>query len=231
MTNNPHLLTGHLAAVAWIDSGGAALRSAGQPMAYQVASEAKDVWWPLARRLGLRPPRNFGRFPWTVRAAWGVAAMLLRQSAELPAEGQLKLNIGLVGTGFVPTQNLNRDFFQDYLESGRLLGRGNLFIYTLPTAALAEVSIAFGLTGPVLFCGCEQQPLANLCETADSLLKPQPAGSMLGLWLESKVVVGFQVAAGPGRPEDLPLQSLLEIGRDWQQPARLVEYFREKESL
>jgi len=45
----------------------------------------------------------------------------------------------------------NRAFFDDYAKNGRTMARGNLFIYTLPTASLAEVAIHFGIRGPLQY--------------------------------------------------------------------------------
>jgi len=46
-----------------------------------------------------------------------------------------------------------RFVFLDYVQAGRKLGRGSLFIYTLPSSPLAEAAIHFGLQGPVLYIG------------------------------------------------------------------------------
>ncbi|MGQ9499188.1 MAG: hypothetical protein ACUVQ6_02265 [Dissulfurimicrobium sp.] len=40
-------------------------------------------------------------------------------------------------------------YFRDYLDSGRRLARGALFIYTFPSSLLGEAAIHFGLKGPL----------------------------------------------------------------------------------
>ena len=57
------------------------------------------------------------------------------------------------------------EYFRDYLEGGRTLSRGNLFIYTLPSSPLGEAAIHFGLLGPLLYAASEGNALTAVLDT------------------------------------------------------------------
>src|SRR6185312_1576229 len=76
-----------------------------------------------------------------------VAAARALKAATLDSAGE----IGLLATGEQCFLDADLDYFDDYLASGRSMGRANLFIYTLPTSAASEVAIALRLTGPAIF--------------------------------------------------------------------------------
>lgn len=61
--------------------------------------------------------------------------------------------MGLIGTNRAGSLEANRLYFSDYLQAGRVLARGNLFVYTLPSSPLAEAAIHFGFQGPMLYMG------------------------------------------------------------------------------
>ena len=65
----------------------------------------------------------------------------------------------------------NRRYFADYVKYGRVMGRGNLFVNTLPTTPLAEVSMAFALRGPLYYVASLSHPLQTLLQEADLLLE------------------------------------------------------------
>jgi 3-oxoacyl-[acyl-carrier-protein] synthase II len=126
------------------------------------------------------PVRNFGRFdPASKLACFAVALALW--DAGLPASGDPKRDLGVVGTGARGCLQTNIDYFRDYLENGRTLARGNLFIYTLPTSPLAEAAIYFGLRGPMLFLGFPGERTAELLKTAGEMIAGGEAPGLLAV--------------------------------------------------
>jgi hypothetical protein len=104
--------------------------------------------------------------------------------------------IGLLAAGSEALLSANEEYFRDYVASGRTLGRGNLFIYTLATSALGEVAIALSLTGPSMFIQDDARPLAALVRHGEQLVADGEAGGMLALWSDSSAAVCFAIAAG-----------------------------------
>jgi len=122
--------------------------------------------------------KNFGRLDRDSKAAaYAVALALKDASMDYPlAPG---LTAGICGGG--PEGCLGADllYFRDYVDCGRTLGRGNYFIYTLPTSPLAECAIHFGLEGPVLYAAGAPSPLAGPLECAMNAIGDAQADAML----------------------------------------------------
>ncbi len=87
-------------------------------------------------------------------------------------------NTAVIGWGGEESVSENRAYFTDYAVNGRLLGRGQLFIGTLPSTPLCEAAICLNLHGPVFYfqsdCG-----LDSVLAEAESLLSAKPAGQAL----------------------------------------------------
>jgi 3-oxoacyl-[acyl-carrier-protein] synthase II len=97
-------------------------------------------------------PRNFGRFSAEARKAFQAVAQALGEAGLTPdAKGSLCKRVGVVAFDRDGSEAANRAYFSDYAGAGRLLGRGQLFVYTLPTSVAAECAIACRLTGPLLY--------------------------------------------------------------------------------
>ncbi len=69
------------------------------------------------------------------------------------------------------------------------MGRGNLFIYTLPTSTMGEVAIALELQGPSMYLHEARQPLSTLMEQAAHLIGDGEAAAMLALWNDEHAAV------------------------------------------
>jgi len=137
-----------------------------------------------------RPVRNFQRL---TGEAWFClsAASLAMKAAELE-----KREIGLLFAGSKGGLLANRNYFRDYVENGRTLGRGNLFIYTLPTSVSGEVAIALALTGPCLFIQNDSRPLPSLIEHAEQMLADGEADAMLLFWSDPIAAVCLAIEKG-----------------------------------
>lgn len=87
----------------------------------------------------------------------------------------------------------NLDYFRDYIESGRKLGRGNLFIHTLPTSPLAQAAMMFGFKGPNFHISCMEPSLGLMIERAEVLSRQIPGLSLLCAAADEQAVVCFLV--------------------------------------
>ena len=89
---------------------------------------------------------NFRRGDAKVRT-YILAAILAHRDAEVDSVRETAvIDFGRQGCH---EQNLN--YFNDYREHGRHLGRGHLFVGTLPTTPPCEAAISLKLTGPCFY--------------------------------------------------------------------------------
>lgn len=91
-------------------------------------------------------------------------------------------NIAILDAGHDGCLSANLRYWRDYVQFGRTLGRGHLFVGTLPTTPLCEAAITLGLTGG----GFYLDSLANnraLTEEIDSILAGNPETEAILLFL------------------------------------------------
>jgi hypothetical protein len=132
-----------------------------------------------------RPVKYYARMTAETRCSLFAASLALKISGwETSA-----LEIGLLSAGSEGCVRANEQYFRDYVANGRTLGRGNLFIYTLPTSALGELAIALSLTGPCMFIQDGDDPAASLGRIGGQIISDGEAGGMLGLWSDSEAAV------------------------------------------
>jgi hypothetical protein len=145
-----------------------------------------------------RPVKYFSRMTEEARACLCAASLALR-GAQWP-DG---IEIGTLSAGQQGVVRANQEYFRDYVANGRSLGRGNLFIYTLPTSALGEVAIALNLCGPCLFWQSEVQPIASMIHQAQRLCSDGEADAMLVFWSDAHAAICLAVdtSQGPAFPE------------------------------
>jgi len=164
----------------------------------------------------VRPVKYFSRMTPETKACLCAASLALRSrktSLHAPEE------IGIVSAGHDGCVQADRDYFRDYVASGRSMGRGNLFIYTLPTSTLGEVAIALSLTGPSMFLHSDQAPVASLHRQAEQLVSDGEASTMLALWSDHQASVCLLVT-GDVEPPSL---SVAEVS-----PRQWADLLREK---
>jgi 3-oxoacyl-[acyl-carrier-protein] synthase II len=124
------------------------------------------------------PFKNFGRLD-TISKMTAFAVSLALQDAGIDYLPTVKQDIGIVGTNAEGSLRSDIEYFRDYLESGRTLSRGNLFIYTLPSSPIGEAAIHFGLLGPVLYAAGEGNALSTVLDTANEMILADEAPVML----------------------------------------------------
>jgi 3-oxoacyl-[acyl-carrier-protein] synthase II len=124
------------------------------------------------------PFRNFGRLDVISRmTAYGVALAL--RDAGIEYSAAKKQDIGIIGTNAEGSLQADRAYFRDYVDGGRTLSRGNLFIYTLPSSPIGEAAIHFGLLGPLLYAAGQDASITGVLDTAAEMLLAQETPVML----------------------------------------------------
>lgn len=124
------------------------------------------------------PFKNFGRLDRLSRMTVAGIALALRDGS-VDYSPDRKQDIGIVGTSSAGSLATDLLFFRDYLDCGRKLARGSLFIYTLPSSPLGEAAIHFGLLGPLFYVASgSSSPQAALDAAGDLVLRAE-AGMML----------------------------------------------------
>ncbi len=136
-----------------------------------------------------RAARNFGRSDLFSQAVFLSAASLLK-------EGEYNLdpeNTGLLAVNSYGALPVNLDYFQDYVENGRSLGRGNLFIYTLPTSALAETAIYWGYKGPLLYMSFRENSTDKTFAQVQSMIANKEAQTMMVFSGDTQYIESFLI--------------------------------------
>ena len=147
----------------------------------------------------LYPVKNFGRFDTTSKMACCVGALALHDAGIKYSE-KYKQDIGIIGTNTNGCLKSNLNYFKDYVQTGRKLARGNLFIYTLPSSPLSEAAIHFGFQGPLFYIGFPQkqkQIRANdrspLLQYAEGMISRKEASAILAMKVDEKKAVCFVI--------------------------------------
>jgi 3-oxoacyl-(acyl-carrier-protein) synthase len=92
---------------------------------------------------------------------------------------------------------MNRTYFEDYVATGSILGRGQLFAATLPTAVASEVAIALRFTGPLLYVAESEGTVRPALKVARDVLQDGLAEAMVVLAIhENEVHVVFMKEGG-----------------------------------
>ncbi len=133
-------------------------------------SDLKSLYGSLAPEIIKYPVENFFRFDPASKFTMLSIALALHD-AKLKYSAGKKQEIDLLGANAEGAQEANLAYFNDYLANGRILGRGNLFIYTLPSSPLAEAAIHFGLTGKLLYLGFTKNIEKESLKYAVNMLK------------------------------------------------------------
>lgn len=144
----------------------------------------------LAQRILPSPIKNFGRFDSAARLGCFTAALALDDAGIACSENE-KLDVGVSGTSVEGSLRANIEYFRDYVDCGRTLARGNLFIYTLGSSPLAEASIYFGLRGPLLYMMFSERRVENVLRNAAGMVINSEASAMLAFYADKSEGICF----------------------------------------
>jgi 3-oxoacyl-[acyl-carrier-protein] synthase II len=141
------------------------------------------------------PVKNIGRCDAVTRMTLCACALALKDASISYSEGK-KTDMALIGTNEKGSLEANGAYFGDYLQAGRSMGRGNLFIYTLPSSSLAEAAIHFGFQGPMLYMSFPDHGLGAFLEAGAGLLVDGAAEGVLAVKADERDAMAFVL----GRP-------------------------------
>lgn len=153
------------------------------------------------------PVKNSGRFDTATRLTMVAVALALGDGGRCGVESAGP-GTGLLGGSRAGSAATNRSYFQDYLQAGRTLARGNLFIYTLPSSPLAEVAIHFGFTGPMFYAGFTGGAIYNLLATARTMLR-EGTPEVIAIHAGESDAIAFWM--GPGGAASAPVLTLDQV--------------------
>ncbi len=169
----------------------------------------RDLYRTLrARAILPEAIKDFGRFDPDSKRVCLCAALALHDAALVPHGAEMS-ETGLLISGADGAHNANLAYFRDYLAAGRSMGRGNLFIYTLPTSPAAETAIAFGMKGPLLYSACRTANGRHALQAAARLLAAKQAGVMLCVVPGHEDVACYLLT--DGKPADRPGLALRDV--------------------
>ena len=124
------------------------------------------------------PVKNFGRFD-EVSKNTCLAISLALFDAGVGRSKEAKPDLGILSTNEKGCLQSNIKYFKDYVECGRKLSRGNLFIYTLASTPIAESAIIFGCQGPVTYYTFEKYQTQSLLEQGRMMIEQKEARDLL----------------------------------------------------
>ena len=139
-----------------------------------------------------RPVKYLPRMTIETRCCLCAAALAMKAADWQGGE------IGLLSSGAEGLLKANEEYFRDYVATGRSLGRGNLFIYTLATSTLGEVAIALSLTGPSLFLRHDADPASAMLRDAQEMISDGEARGFLALSSTADSALCYAIAPGEG---------------------------------
>lgn len=112
-----------------------------------------------------KPFKNFGRLDNMSKAVCTAIAFSLKGSELYPLDK--KQPISIFFNNPADSADSDRKYFRDFVDFDESAGRGNLFLYTLPTSPLGEASVHFGLTGDIAYFTDNKNPMKTMLEAAE----------------------------------------------------------------
>ncbi|MEW6599910.1 MAG: beta-ketoacyl synthase N-terminal-like domain-containing protein [Nitrospirota bacterium] len=165
--------------IGWIDGKEYGSIFKNMRASYKEGAFPKDKIFPFSYK-------HIGRLDNVSRLTCAAVALALKDAGIECAPGH-KHDAGIISTNSSGSIETDMLYFRDYLESGRTLSRGNLFIYTLPSSPSGEAAIYFGLQGPLLYI------TGGSCHTCDALK------TAAGMVLDNEASVMLAGTAEEGR--------------------------------
>jgi hypothetical protein len=126
------------------------------------------------------PVKGFAKFDRVSQMTCCVAALAFHDAGMSYGKNR-KQDIGILGTNSDGCLQSNLDYFNDFVENGRTLGRANYFVYTLPSIPVSEAAIHFQCQGPLLYMAFPVRPVASLLRQADRMILRGESAAMLAV--------------------------------------------------
>jgi 3-oxoacyl-(acyl-carrier-protein) synthase len=181
--------------IGWLTKEGYGCIRSELQHAFEAGEDARTL---PKRDIFSHPFKNFGRLD-TISKMTVFGVSLALQDAGIEYSPMGKQDIGIVGTNVEGSLRSDIEYFRDYLESGRTLSRGNLFIYTLPSSPIGEAAIHFGFLGPVLYAAGESNDLSAVLDVATEMVLADEAPVMLAGKAEADEALFFVIRRERGQ--------------------------------
>jgi 3-oxoacyl-(acyl-carrier-protein) synthase len=181
--------------IGWLTKEGYGCIRSGLQHAFEVGEDIRTL---PKRDIFSHPFKNFGRLD-TISKMTVFGVSLALQDAGIEYSPMGKQDIGIVGTNAEGSLRSDIEYFRDYLESGRTLSRGNLFIYTLPSSPIGEAAIHFGFLGPVLYAATGNNDLSTVLDLAQEMVFAGEAPVMLAGKAEADETLFFVIRGERGQ--------------------------------
>ncbi len=201
--------------IGWLTKEGYGCIRSGLQHAFAAGEDARVL---PKRDIFSHPFKNFGRLDAISKmTVFGVSLAL--QDAGIEYSPTEKQDIGIVGTNREGSLRSDVEYFRDYLESGRTLSRGSLFIYTLPSSPIGEAAIHFGFLGPVLYAAGPHNGLSDAFDVATQMVLAGDAPVMLAGKAEADEALFFVIRRESSQDASVlcdvaEARSLVEAGPD-----------------
>jgi hypothetical protein len=158
---------------------------------------------------------NFGRISEeSKKTVFSVALALHDAGITL---GERRRDIAVIISNQDCCQSANLAYFQDYAAHGRTIGRGNLFVSTLPTAPGAMAGIACGLHGPLYFCAFNaEEQISPALEETKLLLESGEASEAVLVLSDSDALAAFVFGPGKDNPDYSKLDTESGVAAFWE---------------
>ena len=201
--------------IGWLTKEGYGCIRSEHRHTYAVGEDARTL---PKRDIFSHPFKNFGRLD-AISKMTVIGVSLALQDAGIEYSPTGKQDIGIVGTNAEGSLRSDIEYFRDYLEGGRTLSRGNLFIYTLPSSPIGEAAIHFGFLGPVLYAAGESNALSAVLDLATEMVLAGETPVMLAGKAESDEALFFVICREDGQGgsalcDVAEARSLVESGPD-----------------
>jgi hypothetical protein len=154
----------------------------------------------------LYPLKGFGKYDLVSKMTCCVAALALCDAGMSYSETN-KQDIGIFGTNTNGCLQSNLEFFKDFVDNGRTLGRGSLFVNTLPCIPVAQAALYLKCRGPQLYLAFSHRQLSSLLRESDSVILRGESPAMLAVRASEEDAISFVLR----REQDVSAQKTFEI--------------------
>jgi len=172
---------------------------------------------------------NFGKFKGSSRNICFSVALALHD-AGIDCLDKTKTDLGIIGTNQEGCLQSNIDYFKDYVDSGRKIARGNLFIHTLASTPLSETAIAFGCQGPVMYMTFKENHISLTLDQAATMISQGETPRLLVVNGTIQAAICF-VLKKVDTEKSLSLKSLKNITDGLLQPSEVIDQLYKKDIL
>ncbi|MBA3016669.1 MAG: hypothetical protein KJ550_04710 [Proteobacteria bacterium] len=193
-------------------------------------NELKSLHSRLLQESVLRYPiKNFGRFDDSSKMTCCSIALALND-AGITYSNSTKNDIGVLGTNDNGCIKSNLSYFKDYVASGRIMARGNLFIYTLPSTPMAEAAIYFGFQGPLLYVKFQVNQIPSMLRFAGKMILREETSKMIAVEASEEKAVCFVLDKknDASNMQTLFLEDILDITEKISDFDEMIEMLKRK---